>query len=95
MFKNINLQTRLFLAFLAPSSVALLAILHSTFITHELSIYNYQLSKNNLPSVDGLWKIKEGQTQINAAENILLQQPLSSAKRELALSNIRSCLGSD
>lgn len=89
MIKNINLQTRLFLAFLAPSSIALLAILHSTFITHELSIYNYQLSKNNLPSVDGLWKIKEGQTQINAAENILLQQPLPHTKRELALSNIQ------
>lgn len=93
MFKNINLQTKLFLAFLAPSSIALLAILHGTFITNRLSIYNYQLSKNNLPSVDGLWKIKEGQTQINAAENILLQQPLSYTERELALSNIQKAWG--
>ncbi|OJJ24807.1 hypothetical protein BI308_14660 [Roseofilum reptotaenium AO1-A] len=43
-----------------------------------------------MPSIDGLWKINEGQTQIASAENTLLQHPLTSANRELALSNIQN-----
>lgn len=89
MFKQINLQTRLFLAFLAPSSIALLAVFHGIFIANQLSSYSNQLSENNLPSVDGLWKINEGQTQIDAAENLLLSQTLSSSDRTLALTAIQ------
>ncbi len=89
MFQKISLQTRLFIAFLVPSSIAIFTILNGIFTVNTLSRYNFQLSDNNLPSVDGLWKIKEGQTQVHAAENILLQQPLSVTERELALNNIR------
>ncbi|MUG99630.1 hypothetical protein F7734_48070 [Scytonema sp. UIC 10036] len=86
--RRINLQTRLFLAFLVPSSVALIAVLNGIYIANRLSSYNTQLSRNNLPSIDGLWKIDEGQTQVDSAENLLLQRPLSSTERSLAQGKI-------
>ncbi len=89
MFMKVNLQTRLFLAFLAPSALALLAVLNSLFTEQRLGQYNRQLSDNNLPSLDGLWRIKEGQTQIDAAENELLQHTLSPTARAVALADIQ------
>ncbi len=89
MFQKIDLQTRIFLAFLAPSAIALLAVFNGLVTEQRLSHYNNLLSNNNLPSLDGLWKIREGQTQIDVAECMLLNHTLSTADRAIALSKIQ------
>lgn len=56
--------------------------------THQLNGHIDTLSHTVLPSVDGLWRINEGQTQIQSIERALLNPELSSAAKQSELSRL-------
>ncbi len=58
--------------------------------TSRLSNHIDTLANNTLPSVTGLWKINEGQTQIQSSERSLLNPLLSLDKRQIDVDRIKN-----
>ncbi len=89
MLKNTSLQTRLTGAFLAIGLIVLIVALLGWGVNSRLSGALNTLSTNSLPSVLGLWKINEGQTQIESSERALLDINLTADKRKAEVERIR------
>lgn len=88
ILSSLNLQTKMQRAFLIMGLLVLVISLVSYSITADLSRYINTLSTNSLPSIDGLWKINEGQAQIHAAEKLIVEPTLPFQQREVALKKI-------
>ncbi|NET57847.1 MAG: hypothetical protein F6K47_17325, partial [Symploca sp. SIO2E6] len=58
----------------------------------QLANYVDILTNKNLPSVDGLWKIKEGQAKIELAKHRLIEMELSSEQRQAELNKFKGAL---
>lgn len=82
MLRNINLQTRLISAFVMMGLIVLMVALIGWNGTNQLSRHIETFSNNSFPSAIGLWKINEGQHQIRAIENQLLNPQLTNEERE-------------
>jgi methyl-accepting chemotaxis protein WspA len=82
------MEAQLRLAFLGMGGlsmiVAMLAVVTSTTLAGKLT----EMGKNRLPSVDGLWEIHEGQTQIQASQNAILAPGETDAERQQQLRRI-------
>ncbi|MFN6560731.1 MAG: methyl-accepting chemotaxis protein [Nostoc sp. ChiSLP01] len=89
MFKNMTLQTRMLSSFLFMGLIVLVVALVGWFSTSELNNCIDILSKNNIPSINGVWKINEGQTQIQSAERLLFDPEITIAQRQNALTQIQ------
>jgi methyl-accepting chemotaxis protein WspA len=89
MLKNTSLQTRLTGAFLAIGFIVLIVALLGWGVNLRLSSATNTLSINSLPSVIGLWKINEGQTQIESSERALLDISLTAEKRKAEVERIK------
>jgi len=85
MLRNLNLQTRLIGAFLMMGLLVFLVAWVGWSSTSNLSQHIETIGKNNLPSIEGLLKINEGQTQIESSERALINPALSQAERQDAL----------
>ena len=72
--KKQSMESQLKLAFLGMGGLAMLVALLGLRTTTSLSAHIKELGENRLPSVDGLWKVNEGQTQIQSSENAILTQ---------------------
>ncbi|MEP6488794.1 methyl-accepting chemotaxis protein [Microcoleus vaginatus GB2-A3] len=83
-----NLQTRLIGAFLIMGLLVFLVAWVGWNSTSNLSQHIDTIGKNNLPSIEALWKINEGQTQIESSERALINPALSQAERQEALNRI-------
>ncbi|MGE5655272.1 MAG: MCP four helix bundle domain-containing protein, partial [Actinomycetota bacterium] len=90
MFKNMTLQNRLTGAFLLMGSIVLAVAYVGWSGNLRLGQHIDLLSKNNLPSLNGLWKISQGQTRIQSSERALANPRLSQASQQLELSQIQS-----
>ncbi|MEH1923527.1 HAMP domain-containing methyl-accepting chemotaxis protein [Nostoc sp.] len=88
MFKNMTLQTRLIGSFLFIGLIVLTMALLGWFTTNELNQYINILATDNIPSVSGIWKIKEGQTQIQSAERLLFNPEITVSERQGAITQI-------
>jgi methyl-accepting chemotaxis protein len=88
MLKNLNLQTRLIGAFLMMGLLVFLIAWVGWSSTSNLSQHIETIGKNNLPSIEALLKINEGQTQIESAERALINPALSQAERQDALNRM-------
>jgi methyl-accepting chemotaxis protein len=88
MFRNLNLQTRLIGAFLMMGLLVFLVAWVGGSSTSNLSQHIETLGKNNLPSIEALLKINEGQTQIESSERALINPALSQAERQDALNRM-------
>jgi methyl-accepting chemotaxis protein len=88
MFRNLNLQTRLIGAFLMMGLLVFLVAWVGWSSTSNLSQHIETIGKNNLPSIEALLKINEGQTQIESAERALINPALSPAERQDALNRM-------
>ena len=88
MFRNLNLQTRLIGAFLMMGLLVFLVAWVGWSSTSNLSQHIETIGKNNLPSIEALLKINEGQTQIESAERALINPALSQAERQDALNRM-------
>ncbi|MEH1982340.1 methyl-accepting chemotaxis protein [Nostoc sp.] len=89
MFKNMTLQTRLISSFLFMGLIVLIMALLGWFTTNELNQYINILVKDNIPSVSGIWKINEGQTQIQSAERLLFDPEVTVTERQGAITQIQ------
>ena len=58
------MESQLRLAFLGMGGLAMVVALLGLRTTTSLSAHIEELGHNRLPSVDGLWKVNEGQTQV-------------------------------
>ncbi|MEH2368297.1 HAMP domain-containing methyl-accepting chemotaxis protein [Nostoc sp.] len=90
MFKNITLQTRLIGSFLFIGLIVFVMALLAWFVTNELNQSINSLTLNNIPSLSGVWKIKEGQTQIQSAQRLLFNPEITVSERENAITEIQN-----
>ena len=90
MLKNASLQIRFFSAFLFIGLIVFAVAWLGWLTNQELSKYINILSTNSLPSVIGLWKVNEGQTQIDSSERALLNVELSQADRKAEIIRIQN-----
>ena len=67
MWKNMNLQMRLIGAFIIMGVLVFLVAFIGWSGTTPLTQYLNLISKTQLPSVEGLWRVNEGQTQIESS----------------------------
>lgn len=81
MFKNASLQARLFSAFLFIGLIVLIVAIVGWTTDQRLTSLINTLTTNSLPSVMGLWKINEGQTQIESSERALMNGQLDLSER--------------
>lgn len=88
MLANLNLQTRLIGAFLIMGLLVFLVAWVGWSSTSNLSQHLDTIGKNNLPSIEGLLKINEGQTQIESSERALINPALNQAERQDALNRM-------
>ncbi|MBE9229313.1 MCP four helix bundle domain-containing protein [Phormidium sp. LEGE 05292] len=89
MFKQIKLQTQLISAFGVMGSIVLIVGVVGWNGSLRLSEHINTLSKNSVPSIRGLWKINEGQTQIQSSERALANPDLSGMAKEVELQRIQ------
>ncbi|WP_392531228.1 methyl-accepting chemotaxis protein [Nostoc sp. C117] len=89
MFKNMTLQTRLIASFLFIGLLVFTMALLGWFVTNELNHSINELTLNNIPSSSGVWKIKEGQTQIQSAERLLFNPEINVSERESIITEIQ------
>jgi len=88
MLRNLNLQTRLIGAFLMMGLLVFLVAWVGWSSTSNLSQHIETIGKDNLPSIEALLKINEGQTQIESSERALINPALSQAERQDTLNRM-------
>lgn len=88
MARNQSMEARLRLAFLAMGALSLLLAIFAMVTARSLGSRIKELADNRLPSVDALWKINEGQTQVQSAQRLLITPEESAADRQVELSRI-------
>ena len=81
MFKNQSMQARLIFAFMFMGLLVLIVAVIGLSGSSRLSKHIDTLANNNMPSISGLWKINEGQTQIESSERGLLATNLNKQGR--------------
>jgi methyl-accepting chemotaxis protein WspA len=84
------MENKLRLAFLAMGGLATLVSALGIVTALNLSSSIKLLSENYLASVNGLWRINEGHTQVESSENSILTPGASSAERQQELRRIDS-----
>ena len=82
------MESRLRLAFLGMGGLAMLVAALAVVSASTLSGKIKELAQNRLPSVDALWRIHEGQTQVQASEKAILTPGAGAAERRQELRRI-------
>lgn len=90
MLQNRSMEDRLRLAFGFMGVLILIMALLGWFTSERLGVHIETLSDNSLPSVNGLWKINEGQTQIESSERGLLSSIMTLEDRRASIARIDS-----
>ncbi|HBE20606.1 MAG TPA: methyl-accepting chemotaxis protein [Cyanobacteria bacterium UBA11149] len=81
-FRNQSMQRRLIAAFMFMGFLVLIVAIFGLTGSNRLSTHINTLARNNLPSISSLWKINEGQTQIESSERALLNISLDRNQRQ-------------
>ncbi len=82
----------MFTAFLFMGLIVLIVALVGWSATYRLNTHVNTLSQTSLTSVLGMWKVKEGHTQIESSERALLNPKLTETERHAELAIIRQAL---
>ncbi|BAY91202.1 MULTISPECIES: HAMP domain-containing methyl-accepting chemotaxis protein [unclassified Tolypothrix] len=93
VFKDPSLQGRIMSAFMLMGALVFFVALVGFGGTFRLSSHIDTLSNNSLPSLLGLWKVNEGQTQIESSERALLVVGLTPQERQAELTRIKNAWG--
>lgn len=89
MFKNVTLQTKFIASSIFMSLIGLSMGLVGLLNNYRLHENINTLTSNALPSVLGLWKVNEGQTQVESSERALLNTGLTLEDRRAELRRIQ------
>lgn len=90
MLRKMNLQARLMSAFILMGLLVFSVASLGWSGTSRLSQHINTIGKNNLPSLEALWEINEGQTQIESSERALLNLALTLPERRTELERIKT-----
>ncbi|WP_017303892.1 HAMP domain-containing methyl-accepting chemotaxis protein [Spirulina subsalsa] len=90
MFNKSGLQVKLIGSFSVMGLIVFIVAGMGWLSVNRLNEVIQIFTENTLPSINGLWKINEGTTQIQASERILLYPGLEQQDREEALGRIRT-----
>jgi methyl-accepting chemotaxis protein WspA len=88
IIKDKSLKGRIMSAFIAMGVLVFLVATAGFTTTQRLSGGIDTLANNSLPSVTGLWKVNEGQTQIESSERALLIPELTDKERQVEVERI-------
>jgi methyl-accepting chemotaxis protein WspA len=89
-FKDKSLQGRIMSAFLILGVLVFIVAIVGLFSTFRLGNNIDTLANNSLPSLVGLWKVNEGQTQVESSERALMIAGLSAEERQAELTRIKA-----
>lgn len=89
LLKDRSIQGRMKTAFNFMGILVLIVAFVGLTATIRLSNDINTLSDNSLPSLVGLWKVNEGQTQIESSERALLIPGLTAQERQAELTRIK------
>lgn len=89
MLNNLTLRKQLNAAFIFMAAIVLVVALVGWSGNYRLSGHLNTLGNNSLPSISGLWKVNEGQTQIESSERALLNLELNLDERKTELVRIQ------
>lgn len=90
MLKNITLQSRLIGSFIFMGGIVLTVGLVGWQGSNQLSKHISTLNSISLPSIHSLWKINEGQTQVLASEQALVNSQTTPEDRQTVLQEIKA-----
>jgi methyl-accepting chemotaxis protein WspA len=90
VFNDQSIQGRVKSAFLGMAGLVVLVSATGLISTNLLSGNIDTLANNSLPSIDGLWKVNEGQTQIESAERALLSSTIGGDERRAEIARIKT-----
>jgi methyl-accepting chemotaxis protein WspA len=93
ILKDKSLQGRIMSAFLAMGALVFAVAIVGLISSFQLSGNIHTLSKNSLPSIVGLWKVNEGQTQVESSERALMIAGLTAQERQAELTRIKAAWG--
>jgi methyl-accepting chemotaxis protein WspA len=82
MFNDMTVRSRLLSCFIFMGVLVFIIGFIGWFSSFRLSQHIDTLANNSLPSINGLWKVNEGQTQIESAERALLNPQISLQERQ-------------
>jgi len=74
IFKNMTLQRRMMAAFVFMGAIVLVVALVGAIGNFRLSGRLESIANNAYPSTVALWKINEGQTQVQSSDRMLLNR---------------------
>ncbi|MBD2080978.1 methyl-accepting chemotaxis protein [Leptolyngbya sp. FACHB-17] len=89
LLKDKSLKGRIMSAFIFMGVLVLIVSFVGLVSTIRLSSGINTLSSNSLPSLIGLWKVNEGQTQIESSERALLIPGLTPQERQTEFDRIK------
>jgi methyl-accepting chemotaxis protein WspA len=90
VIKDRSLKGRIMSSFVAMGLLVFLVATVGFATTQRLRTGIEVLAYNSLPSIIGLWKVNEGQTQIESSERALLSPSLTSQERQVEFERIKS-----
>ncbi|WP_208346160.1 MCP four helix bundle domain-containing protein [Aetokthonos hydrillicola] len=77
MMKNLSLQNKLSASFLLLGAIVLLVGTIGYISNVQLSFHIRDLAQDSLPSIDSLWQINQGLTQIQSSEETLINPKIT------------------
>lgn len=90
MLKKMTLQNRLTGSFVFMGGIVLAVALVGWNGNSQLNEHIETLSRNSVPSIRGLWKINEGQTQIQSSQRALADLEMSQENKQTELERIQA-----
>ena len=90
IFKNMTLQRRMIAAFLFMGAIVLVVALVGASGNFRLSGHLESLANKAYPSTVALWKINEGQTQVQSSDRMLLNEAINPDQRRREIARINN-----
>jgi methyl-accepting chemotaxis protein WspA len=90
IFKHMTLQRRMIAAFVFMGAIVLVVALVGASGNFRLSGHLKSIANNAYPSTVALWKINEGQTQVQSSDRMLLNEAINPDQRRREIARINN-----
>ncbi len=90
IFKHMTLQRRMMAAFVFMGAIVLVVALVGAIGNFRLSGRLESIASDAYPSTVALWKINEGQTQVQSSDRMLLNEAINTEQRRREIARIKN-----
>ncbi|WP_293183944.1 MULTISPECIES: methyl-accepting chemotaxis protein [unclassified Microcoleus] len=90
IFKHMTLQRRMIAAFVFMGAIVLVVALVGASGNFRLSGHLKSIANDAYPSTVALWKINEGQTQVQSSDRMLLNEAINADQRRREIARINN-----